>query len=260
MNTENDSKDLSVQVHQHGNHITIDLEKVFQGHQCHPEDDPGIVIHYLVKVDKEQFEVKEPTKTGRELLALVGLKPDTHRLFELGHGQREIGPDEKADFKKPGIERFKSVPKHANEGKGAAAEAAPLLAQLRKQFALLSVDAAYLNRHYPNGWEALLEGGGGWVLIHGFPLPEGYNVQEASVAFMIPASYPTTQIDMMYFLPNLSRADGKGINCLTPRPIDGKNYQQWSRHRGPSDWRPGLDNIETHVLAITGWLQDELKK
>jgi hypothetical protein len=238
--------------------IKIDLEEVFHGRQKHHEHhDPGTIIYYVFKVDKTTFERKEHEFTGRELLALVGLTPEKYRLFQLGEGHKEILPDQKVDFREYGIERFKSVAKHANEGKEAAAQAAS--PSFKRMFDLLPDDEIFLNTHFPN-WETIKVGNTGWILIHNFKIVDGYNVEEPTVAFMIPASYPTTEFDMMYFYPALNRKDSKIIGALSQQTLDGKNYQRWSRHRIAGEWRSSIDNLETHVLSVQGWLIDELKK
>lgn len=239
--------------------IKINLEDLFHNRQCHPQHDAGEVVYYIFRVDKQQFERKERKMTAQQLLALVGHTPETHRLFELGHGQREIAPNEVVDFSKPGIERFKSVAKHANEGIGATNEVAPSSLIPRRQVCLLSEDSNFLNKH-GSFWETIIEAGVGWIIIHDFDIPEGYNISTTKVAFMIPPSYPTIEFDMMYFFPVLNRADGKSINNLSPQIIENKQFQRWSRHRNPGAWRPGIDNLETHFLAVLGWLKDELLK
>lgn len=240
--------------------IKIDLEEVFNGRQkSHDHNkpyDPGTVIYYVFKVDKTTFERKEHIFTGKELLALVGLTPEKFRLFQLGEGHKEILPDEKVDLKECGIERFKSVAKHANEGKEAAQAASP---SLKRMFSLLPHDESFLNKYFPN-WEAIQISGTGWILIHNFKIVAGYNVEETTVAFMIPPSYPTVEFDMMYFYPALSRKDNQPIGALSHQALEGKSYQRWSRHRIAGEWRPGIDNLETHVLSVQSWLIDELKK
>lgn len=238
--------------------IKIDLEEVFHGRQKHHEHhDPGTVVYYIFKVDKETFEKKQFKWTGKELLALVGLTPDKYRLFQLGEGHKEIMPEDIVDLRECGIERFKSVAKHANEGKEAAAIAAS--PSLRRVIDLLPEDEAFLNKNYPM-WESLKEGGTGWILLHKFKVPAGYNVEETTVAFMIPPSYPSTEFDMMYFYPALQRKDGQPIGALSQQGLDGKIFQRWSRHRNAGEWRSGIDNLETHVLSVQAWLIDELKK
>jgi len=77
----------------------------------------------------------------------------------------------------------------------------------------------------------------------------------------IPPSYPDDQIDMVYFYPALALTSGKAIGQLSPLAFDGKQYQQWSRHRtAQNPWRPNLDNVCTHLLQVNNWLERELRK
>jgi len=74
---------------------------------------------------------------------------------------------------------------------------------LRHAFDLLENDAASLEAKGLT-WETIVDGNSKWVLIKSFPIPAGYNVSEAEIALMLPESYPTTQIDMVYVSPALS--------------------------------------------------------
>jgi hypothetical protein len=131
---------------------------------------------------------------------------------------------------------------------------------MRRQFQLGEEDEECLAaRGLP--WESIIEGGTKWIIVHGYPVPEGYNHRSADAALRISPSYPDDQIDMVYFMPGLALTSGKTIPALTPLAIDGKQYQQWSRHRTPQNpWRPGLDNICTHLLQVDSWLERELTK
>jgi uncharacterized phage-like protein YoqJ len=130
---------------------------------------------------------------------------------------------------------------------------------MRRQFQLPSDDHEYLEA-LGKDWEAVIDAQNQWVIVGGFDVPNGYNHQAVSVALRLPATYPDVQIDMAYFFPDLARADGKQINALSPLALDGKTWQQWSRHRAADGWRPGIDNIETHLLYVRAWLESELKK
>ncbi len=80
-------------------------------------------------------------------------------------------------------------------------------------------------------------------------------------ALRIEPNYPDTQIDMVYFSPSFTRADNKAIKAVTAQNFDGKIWQQWSRHRtGKNPWRPGVDDISTHLLLVDYWLKSELNK
>lgn len=129
---------------------------------------------------------------------------------------------------------------------------------MRRQFNLPEEDTEYLNSS-GYGWEAIAESGN-WVIVHDYPVPDGYNVPRVSVALKIETGYPSTQIDMAYFFPQLSRKDGKAIGALTVLAMDGKQWQRWSRHRtGENPWRVGVDDICTHLAFVTHWLEREFQ-
>ncbi len=131
---------------------------------------------------------------------------------------------------------------------------------MRRAFQLGEEDEECLSaRGQP--WESVIENGAKWLIFPDYPILEGYNHRMATAAIRIPPSYPDDQIDMVYFHPALALTSGRAIAQLTPFPLDGKQYQQWSRHRTPANpWRPGLDNVCTHLLQVDSWLERELKK
>lgn len=110
-------------------------------------------------------------------------------------------------------------------------------------------------------WEAIIENNAKWLIFPEYPIPDGYNHRTASAAIRIKPSYPDDDIDMIYFFPALALKSGRAIAQLTSFALDGKQYQQWSRHRtGANPWRPGLDNVCTHLLQVDSWLERELRK
>jgi hypothetical protein len=110
-------------------------------------------------------------------------------------------------------------------------------------------------------WETIIERNTKWLILRQYPIPAGYTCAVADAALRIPPSYPDGQIDMVYFHPALELTTGRFIKALTPHPLENKQYQQWSRHRTPANpWRPGLDNVCTHLLQVESWLQRELMK
>ena len=133
------------------------------------------------------------------------------------------------------------------------------MADVRRQFELPGSDLEFLERRgLP--WEAVAEGGMNWVVIHEYPVADGYNHATASAALQVPSSYPDTQIDMVYFSPHLAPTNGKAIGGLSTLEFDGKVWQRWSRHRTPANlWRRGYDSIETHLLLVDEWVERELR-
>jgi len=132
---------------------------------------------------------------------------------------------------------------------------------LRRAFLLPPEDLEFLDAR-GLAWEALIEGNLRWVLLHKFPIPQGYNVSEADIAIQLPDSYPSTQLDMVYVFPALGLARGRPIGAADVRQsLDGQSYQRWSRHRTPDNpWRSNIDYLGTHVGLIEEWFLKETKK
>jgi hypothetical protein len=63
---------------------------------------------------------------------------------------------------------------------------------------------------------------------------------------------------MAYFSPALLRRDGKQINNLSSIQWQLSTFQQWSRHRTSANpWRPGIDDISTHLSLVDDFLRRE---
>ena len=131
---------------------------------------------------------------------------------------------------------------------------------MRKQFLLPEEDLEFLGSQ-PLPWETVEDGGVKRVVIHDYPIPQGYSEIKVDFYFRLEPGYPDTQIDMVYFYPGLTRLDGIGINSIATEPFDGKSWQRWSRHRTPQNpWRVGIDNIGTQIGLVQEWLEKELRK
>lgn len=128
---------------------------------------------------------------------------------------------------------------------------------MRRQFELREDDEMFLCARRLS-YETIIESNMRWLIIHEFPIPKGYSHCAALTAVLMVPGYPDTQLDMVYFFPSLSRQDGKAIGGLTSHPLDGKNWQRWSRHRtAQNPWRPGEDDLSTHLLLVDEWLLRE---
>ncbi len=233
---------------------------------AHPEELVGIVdlealaksdkqapkaAKYRIRIDKEFFIVEQSGMAGRELLALAGKSPTNFDIFRFARGNpkpQKIGLDEFVDFTQPGLERFVTLPKEQKDGR-----------ENRKKFSLPAEDAEFLNSKGLQ-WEALIENGLQWLIICEYPIPSGYTVETVELGLQISPAYPAAQIDMVYFCPHLVRSSGRPIYALSHQQIDGRIFQRWSRHRNPGEWRPGLDNLSTHLLLVENWLEKELKR
>jgi hypothetical protein len=131
---------------------------------------------------------------------------------------------------------------------------------MRHEFQLPAADEAFLNS-LGRPWEAIVDAGVRWVLIHQRVVPTGYTVASVSEAHRIDTGYPDTQIDMVYFLPPLHRSDGRAIGAQSTQQIGRDTWQRWSRHREPGfPWRPGVDDLSSHLLLVDHWLEREFNK
>jgi hypothetical protein len=131
---------------------------------------------------------------------------------------------------------------------------------MRRQFVLPEEDIIYLDS-LNLIWETINDAGMQWMIIHDYPTFYGYNVLTTSVAIKIETGYPRAALDMAYFYPAIQRIDGQVINALSLQVIDQKPYQRWSRHRtGQNPWRPGIDDLSTHMSLINFWFEEEFIK
>ena len=129
---------------------------------------------------------------------------------------------------------------------------------MRRDFQLPAEDREALDaRGLP--WETVTSGNQHRLVIHNYPLPSGYSVPAVSINLWITPGYPDTPLDMVYVLPPVSLTSGRQIRCLAGDAFDGKIWQRWSRHRtGTNPWRPGLDNIATHLALVDAWFVREI--
>ena len=247
--------------------VIVDAEEPVDIESCAGRGhEPPCARRYRIRINNNRYVIDHHNISGRELLELAGMTPHDHfRLDQkLGNGgTKRIGDDDLVNVCAPGIERFMTIPKIQIDGAPAPAVSLDA-AELRRQFDLSRDDRNHLNaRGLP--WETFKEsvktGIRLWLLIHGWPVPKGYNQYEVTVAIMIPPNYPTAQLDMAYFLPALSRTVNHPIARTSEESIEGQTFQRWSRHRtSQNPWRPGLDNIATHLSMVECWLERELEK
>jgi hypothetical protein len=208
---------------------------------------------YKYRVNKQHFVVETPVLTREQILEKAGLVPtDQYRLrLKRRHGPpEEIKPGQTVHLREHGIERFIAQPKEVQDG-----------LESRREFSLAAEDEEFLES-LGLRWEALRNGNRLWVIVCSIPLPAGYQVAAADLAIEIAPGYPTSQLDMAYFNPPLSRTDGQAIPCVQAiEQLDGKSWQRWSRHRtGTSAWVPGVDNLERHFAYVQDWLSLEVER
>ena len=127
---------------------------------------------------------------------------------------------------------------------------------MRRQFLLPEGDIAYLDGRQLR-WETVVDGGQRWLLVHEWPVPDGYDRPLVSAAVAI----PDAALDMVYFFPAVQRSDGRPIGGLSPLSILGEQWQRWSRHWTPENpWRVGEDDLSSHFTVVEHWLRREFPK
>lgn len=80
---------------------------------------PPLAKAYRIRVNGEKFTVDKAEPTGREILAIAGLTPPedyTLRVKQAGDRPRKVDLDETVDLRKPGVEKFKALPRDQTEG------------------------------------------------------------------------------------------------------------------------------------------------
>lgn len=225
----------------------VDIEEYFAAGKSIPK-----ASRFRIRIDKEKYVVDVSEMTGSEILAVAGKDAEKFLLRQKINGAViPIKSTDLVSFLKPGVERFMTIPNEVTEGE---------LAVARQDFSPLARDVEYLAGMCFR-WEAVIENGVRAVIIYDWEVPRGYNVEKADVHVRLNDGYPDSQIDMAYFHPALARADGKAINNLSTLTFLGKEWQQWSRHRTSSSaWRPGIDDLSTHLSLVNDWLERELSK
>lgn len=227
-------------------HDVIDLEDYAKAGKPVPKKHK-----YRFRVGKDKFTTDQEKLKGREILTIAGKIPVEGWLLSQKKGPAilQIALEQEVDLTEPGVERFMVMPKDQTEG------------EPRRQLSLPKEDVDGLDA-MGLPWETVLDAGAMWLLLHQYPLPAGYALPTVTVAIRISQNYPIEQLDMVYFHPSVTRADGKPIGATEAmQAIAGQSFQRWSRHYSPANpWVPGEFSVLTHLALIQHWLEREFKK
>ena len=95
------------------------------------------------------------------------------------------------------------------------------------------------------------EGGMTCVVIPEFPLGVGFDRPAADLLLRLAPGYPDVAPDMWWFSPQVRRIDGATIRATETRERHlGREWQRWSRHLHPGQWRSGVDSIESYLAIV----------
>jgi Prokaryotic E2 family E len=116
--------------------------------------------------------------------------------------------------------------------------------------ALLSADKAFLELR-GHAHEVHDEAGMTCVVLPSWNLPSGLDRPAATLLVRLPAGYPDVPPDMWWFDPGLRRADGRAIEATQATEAHlGRQWQRWSRHFQPGQWKSGVDGLESYLALI----------
>ena len=89
------------------------------------------------------------------------------------------------------------------------------------------------------------------VLLPGFALPQGCNTTQSDLLLRLAPGFPDIQPDMWWFDPTVKKVTGADfLNTEARESHLGRNWQRWSRHLQPGQWKSGIDRLENYVALI----------
>lgn len=198
--------------------------------------------HWELNVQGVPVISDAPSIGVRDAIVEAGFDPDTGWLIFLKvHGQpkRPVTLTDTIDLTQPGIEKLRLTPDHVGNGEALAPTRA---------FDLLDADEEYLNR-LGLRWETVIEADQRrWLIIHNYPVPEGFTAQWTMLALEVPPTYPQAALYGFYAFPPLALRSGSTIpNTQLRGTIRGQEFHGWSRNRGSVAWNSAKDNVSTQL-------------
>jgi len=89
------------------------------------------------------------------------------------------------------------------------------------------------------------------VIIQGYVLPPGYDQAQSDLLLRLSAGFPDIPPDMWWFCPAVRLRDGRTVQATEVVEHHlGRNWQRWSRHFNPGQWRSGTDSLESFLALI----------
>jgi hypothetical protein len=89
------------------------------------------------------------------------------------------------------------------------------------------------------------------VVFPGYRLPSGYDRPASDLLLRLQPGFPDVPPDMWWFNPAIRLANGRVVPAteVIERHL-GKDWQRWSRHFTPGQWRSGVDSLESFLALI----------
>ena len=242
----------------------IYLERPGEGARIGPNDlvnldRPGVEAFvsrartWKLNVQGVIIESETPTIQVKVAIVSAGFDPGQDWQIFLkvaGEPKRPVCLTDTIDLRTPGIEKLRLTPKHVHNGEAPA--------RLRREFALLAADERHLAA-LGLRWETVVDANRRWLVIHDYPVPEGFTVRRTLMALEIPPTYPGAQIYGFYAYPPLALASGRVIECTQLRgTLLGVEFHGWSRNRGTTPWNPAADNVATQLALADAAMAKEV--
>lgn len=112
------------------------------------------------------------------------------------------------------------------------------------------IDSLFLAERFP-AHSVCVEGGMTCIVIPDFPIPPGLSVAASSLLLRLSPGYPDVPPDMWWFYPAVKRVSGGEIPCTQVyEHLFGREWQRWSRHLTPGQWRSGIDSVESYLAIV----------
>lgn len=109
-------------------------------------------------------------------------------------------------------------------------------------------------RNYPHVIN--VESGMTCVVFPDWGLPTGYDNVSADLLIRLPAGYPDVAPDMWWFSPAIRLKDGRTVQATEVTEVYlGRQWQRWSRHLQPGQWKSGIDGLESYLALIMNVLE-----
>lgn len=96
------------------------------------------------------------------------------------------------------------------------------------------------------------------ITIHNFILPVGFNVLTCEMLVRLPAGWPDAAPDMFWVQPDLTVAGVIPAQAQVHETVLGVNWQRFSRHLSPGEWRAGVDDLEAWITWINRSLRQDV--
>lgn len=188
----------------------------------------GHSIH--VFINKKKYDLDEPEQTGKALKELAGIPLGDVLFLQKKGNDLVIGNDTTVTLKNG--DHLHSQPA-ADYGLDTDTIAAAGLEGERVEL-----------HSQPGGWT--------FLVIHNFPLPEGYTPRAVSVLIKLPPLFPEAAPDMFWVRPAARTRSGSMPKATTTEQLLGGPWQRYSWHLSSGAWKPGESTLRDYIRCIRG--------